>query len=124
MLPLVGVSRAPSKLSSVDLPLPLFPTMETNWPESIVKLISWSAVTLPWLAANDFSMFVTCSIKLLYSDLNTSAGRTRAINQAGTALPMMAMARMLMILIMSVDGVSVAVTLRILVEAAALSVLS
>src|SRR6185437_14492350 len=43
--PPVGLSNAPSRESKVDLPLPLLPIIEANWPSGTLKLISSTAVT-------------------------------------------------------------------------------
>src|ERR1017187_2227846 len=46
ILPDVGLSKAPIRLSSVDLPLPLRPTIETNFPSGTSRLTSLTATTV------------------------------------------------------------------------------
>ena len=43
IFPFVGVSKPPSRLSSVDFPAPLGPRITTNFPCSIFKLTSSKA---------------------------------------------------------------------------------
>ena len=46
MLPLVTLSIPPSKLSSVDLPAPLGPSITTNSPFGILKFILFNALNV------------------------------------------------------------------------------
>src|SRR5689334_9804623 len=61
-LPADGLSSAPSKDSSVLLPLPLLPMIEANFPSGTLKLTSWTASTVPLAPEKFFERLETFNI--------------------------------------------------------------
>ena len=62
MVPLVGLSSAPSNESNVLLPLPLRPTTAAKTPVGTVKLTPSTAFTSVSPEPNVFERSVTCSM--------------------------------------------------------------
>ena len=81
--PVVGFSNPATKLSKVDFPHPLAPTIVTNWASSIINETSLNAVMVPWRLGNSL---LACRNSILATEGLQSVPAEQPITHQNNAL--------------------------------------